>query len=164
MIRETLPQLRAARKGHSSNISSNADISAATGWALYAATKLAVEGFPEVLAQDVAAFGIKVTVVAPGAFRTNFLTQESLAMAQQPIAAYQEVRASHEKYRQMNGAQIGDPEKAAAAIIRITTEPNPPLHLLLGQDAYNRAVRKLATFRQELDAWEPLTVSTGFES
>jgi NAD(P)-dependent dehydrogenase (short-subunit alcohol dehydrogenase family) len=164
VIRQVLPHLRAARRGHIINISSIAGISGATGWAVYAATKFAVEGFSEVLAQDVAGLGIKVTVVAPGAFRTNFLTQESLVMAEQPIVAYQEVRASHEKYLQMDGTQAGDPEKAAAAIIHITTEPNPPLHLLLGQDAYNRAVRKLETFRQEIDAWEPLTVSTGFES
>jgi NAD(P)-dependent dehydrogenase (short-subunit alcohol dehydrogenase family) len=164
VIRQVLPHMRAAGSGHIINISSIAGISAATGWAVYAATKFAVEGFSEVLAQDVASLGIKVTVVAPGAFRTNFLTQESLVMAQQPIAAYQEVRASHEKYLQMNGTQAGDPEKAAAAIIRITTEANPPLHLLLGQDAYNRAVHKLETFRQEIDAWEPLTTSTGFGS
>ncbi|TGD79814.1 oxidoreductase [Hymenobacter wooponensis] len=164
VIRQVLPHMRAARKGHIINISSIAGISGATGWAVYAATKFAVEGFSEVLAHDVAALGIKVTVVAPGAFRTNFLTQESLVMAEQPIDAYQEVRASHEKYRLMNGAQMGDPEKAAAAIINITTEPNPPLHLLLGQDAYNRAMRKLESFRQEIDAWEPLTTSTGFES
>lgn len=163
VIRQVLPHMRAAQKGHIINISSIAGISSATGWAIYAATKYAVEGFSEVLAQDVADLGIKVTAVAPGAFRTNFLTQESLVMARQPLPAYQQVRASHEKYRQMNGTQIGDPEKAAAAIIHITTEANPPLHLLLGQDAYNRAMRKLDSFRQEIEAWHPLTVSTGFE-
>ncbi|TGE06574.1 oxidoreductase [Hymenobacter fodinae] len=163
VIRQVLPHMRTAHKGHIINISSIAGISAATGWAIYAATKFAVEGFSEVLAQDVASMGIKVTVVAPGAFRTNFLTQESLVLAEQPLVAYQEVRASHEKYRQMNGAQIGDPEKAAAAIIQVAQESNPPLHLLLGQDAYNRAIRKLDTFREEIEAWKPLTLSTNFE-
>lgn len=163
VIRQVLPHMRAAQKGHIINISSIAGISSATGWAIYAATKYAVEGFSEVLAQDMADLGVKVTAVAPGAFRTNFLTQESLVMAQQPLPAYQQVRASHEKYRQMHGTQIGDPEKAAAAIIQVTTEANPPLHLLLGQDAYNRAIRKLDSFRLEIEDWKHLTTSTGFE-
>lgn len=162
VVRKALPHLREAGAGHIINISSIAGISAATGWAIYAATKFAMEGFSEVLAQDVASFGIKVTVVAPGAFRTNFLTPESLVFAQQPIAAYQTVRASHEKYLLMNGAQVGDPEKAAAAIMQVATEANPPLHLLLGQDAYRRATQKLETFGREIQAWQALTVSTEF--
>ncbi|MDF7812259.1 oxidoreductase [Hymenobacter sp. YC55] len=162
VIRKALPHLREAGAGHIINISSIAGISAATGWAIYAATKFAMEGFSEVLAQDVASFGIKVTVVAPGAFRTNFLTPESLSLPQQPIAAYETVRASHEKYLAMNGAQIGDPEKAAAAIIQVTSEANPPLHLLLGPDAYRRATQKLETFGREMQAWQALTVSTEF--
>ncbi|MBX0288914.1 SDR family NAD(P)-dependent oxidoreductase [Hymenobacter sp. HSC-4F20] len=162
VIRQTMPHLRAAQRGHIINISSIAGMAGATGWAVYAATKAAVQGLSEVLAQDVAPFGIKVTVVAPGAFRTNFLTPESLVLARQPIAAYQQVRASHEKYLQLNGAQAGDPDKAAAAIIGLAAEPNPPVHLLLGQDAYQRATQKLAELQQEFQAWHPLTVSTDF--
>jgi NAD(P)-dependent dehydrogenase (short-subunit alcohol dehydrogenase family) len=163
VIRQALPHLRAAGAGHIINISSIAALAGATGWAVYAATKSALSSFSEVLAQDVASFGIKVTVVEPGAFRTNFLTTESLTMPQQPIAAYEAIRASHAKYLQMNGAQAGDPEKAAAAIIQITTEPTPPLHLLLGQDAYQRANHKLDVLGQNFQAWQALTTSTGFE-
>jgi NAD(P)-dependent dehydrogenase (short-subunit alcohol dehydrogenase family) len=163
VIRQSLPHLRTAGAGHIINISSIAALAGATGWAVYAATKSALSSFSEVLAQDVASFGIKVTVVEPGAFRTNFLTTESLTMPQQPIAAYADIRASHAKYLQMNGAQAGDPEKAAAAIIQITTEPTPPLHLLLGQDAYQRANHKLDVLRQNFQAWQALTTSTGFE-
>jgi NAD(P)-dependent dehydrogenase (short-subunit alcohol dehydrogenase family) len=163
VIRQALPHLRAAGAGHIINISSIAALAGATGWAMYAATKSALSSFSEVLAQDVANFGIKVTVVEPGAFRTNFLTTESLTMPQQPIAAYEAIRASHAKYLQMNGAQAGDPEKAAAAIIQITTEPTPPLHLLLGQDAYQRANHKLDVLGQNFQAWQALTTSTGFE-
>ncbi|MCA8831078.1 oxidoreductase [Hymenobacter pini] len=162
VIRQALPHMRTAGSGHIINISSIAGISGNVGWAIYAATKYAVEGVSEVLAQDLAPLGIKVTVVAPGAFRTNFLTPESLVLARQPIEAYQAVRASHEKYLAMNGTQAGDPEKAAGAIMQLAAAAHPPVHLLLGQDAYKRATLKLETFRQELEAWHPLTVSTGF--
>ena len=164
VIRQALPHLRAAGAGHIINISSIAALAGATGWAVYSATKAAVSAFTEVLAQDVASFGIKATVVEPGAFRTNFLTAESLTMPQQPIAAYEDIRASHAKYLQMNGSQAGDPEKAAAAIIQLAAEANPPLHLLLGQDAYQRATHKLDVLRQNFDAWQALTQSTGFEA
>lgn len=164
VIRQVLPHLRAAGAGHIINISSIAGITAATGWAIYAATKFAMEGFSEVLAQDVAAFGIKVTVVEPGAFRTNFLTPDSLSLPQQPIAAYQEVRASHEKYLQLSGAQAGDPDKAAAAILQVASEAHPPLHLLLGPDAYQRALHKLDTLQQEFQTWQTLTTATGFDA
>ncbi|MVN77150.1 SDR family NAD(P)-dependent oxidoreductase [Hymenobacter sp. HMF4947] len=162
VVRAALPHLRAAGAGHIINISSIAAIAGATGWAVYAATKAALSSFSEVLAQDVANFGIRVTVVEPGAFRTNFLTTESLTLPQQPIAAYEAIRTSHAKYLEMNGAQAGDPEKAAAAIMQITTEANPPLHLLLGQDAYQRATHKLEVLGQNFQAWEALTASTQF--
>jgi len=164
VIRKALPHMRKAGSGHLINISSIAGITGATGWAIYAATKSAMIAFSEVLAQDVASFGIKVTVVEPGAFRTNFLTTESLSLARQPIAAYQAVRTSHEKYLQMNGAQAGDPEKAAAVIMQLASEANPPINLLLGQDAYQRALQKLDTLQQEFQAWQPLTISTGFDA
>ncbi|TVT43455.1 SDR family NAD(P)-dependent oxidoreductase [Hymenobacter setariae] len=162
VVRHALPQLRQQGAGHIINISSIAALAGATGWAVYSATKAAVSAFTEILAQDVASFGIKATVVEPGGFRTNFLTAESLALPQQPIAAYEDIRASHARYLQLNGNQGGDPEKAAAAIIQITTEANPPLHLLLGRDAYNRATNKLEALEQNFQAWQDLTLSTGF--
>ncbi|MBO2009759.1 SDR family NAD(P)-dependent oxidoreductase [Hymenobacter negativus] len=162
VIRKALPQLRAQGHGHVINISSIAGIAEATGWAIYAATKAAMNAFSEVLAQDVADFGLKVTVVEPGALRTNFLTPESLVMPRQPIAAYEAVRASHARYLTMNGAQAGDPAKAAAAIIRLAEAENPPLHLLLGSDAYTRAHAKLSAINQEFEAWKALSTSIGF--
>ncbi|MGI4864934.1 MAG: SDR family NAD(P)-dependent oxidoreductase [Janthinobacterium lividum] len=164
VCRQVLPQLRQQGAGHIINISSIAALAGATGWAVYSATKAAVSAFTEILAQDVASFGIKATVVEPGGFRTNFLTAESLTMPQQPIAAYEDVRASHARYLALNGAQGGDPEKAAAAIIQLAAEANPPLHLLLGQDAYQRATHKLDVLRQNFETWQPLTLSTGFEA
>jgi NAD(P)-dependent dehydrogenase (short-subunit alcohol dehydrogenase family) len=164
VVRAALPHLRAAGAGHIINISSIAALAGATGWAVYTATKAALSSFTEVLAQDVASFGIRVTVVEPGAFRTNFLTAEALTLPQQPLAAYADIRASHAKYLQLSGTQAGDPEKAAAAIIHLTTTPNPPLHLLLGHDAYLRATHKLEVLGQNFQAWQALTLSTGFEA
>jgi NAD(P)-dependent dehydrogenase (short-subunit alcohol dehydrogenase family) len=157
VIRKALPYLRAQRSGHIINISSIAGLAAGTGWSIYAATKFSIVGLTEVLAEDVREFGIKVTVVAPGAFRTSFLTPESLTIAKNTIPEYQAVRSTHQKYLQMDGSQAGDPEKAAAAIIGITEDENPPLHLLLGTDAYNRAMAKLEILEKEYRLHEELT-------
>ncbi|MES2112863.1 MAG: SDR family NAD(P)-dependent oxidoreductase [Bacteroidota bacterium] len=163
VIRAAMPYLRGQQSGHIINISSVAGIAPATGWALYAATKFAVIGLSQVLAEDVKSMGIKVTVVAPGAFRTNFLSGDSLVIAKNPIDAYAEVRDSHARYLQMDGKQAGDPEKAAAAIIRIAGEENPPVHLLLGEDAYNRAMNKLEVLEHEFKLNEELSKSMAYQ-
>ena len=163
VIRKAIPHLRAQKSGHIINISSIAGINGATGWAIYSATKAAVIAFSEVLAEDVKAFGIKVTVVAPGAFRTNFLTPESLILPKNPIGDYEEVREAHARYLKMDGAQVGDPEKAAAAMISLVSMPNPPIHLLLGNDALTRATGKLAAFTSEIQTWKAITISTDLD-
>jgi len=162
VIRAVMPYLRKQRSGHIINISSIAGITANTGWAIYAGSKYAVIGISEVLAADVKEFGIKVTVVAPGAFRTSFLTAGSLSITDNQIDDYTEVRAIHNKYLKMDGKQAGDPEKAATAIINTVYEENPPLYLLLGGDAYNRALAKLDTLHNEIRQWEDVTCSTDF--
>lgn len=163
VIRKAIPHLRAQKSGHIINISSIAGINGATGWAIYSATKAAVIAFSEVLAEDVKAFGIKVTVVAPGAFRTNFLTPESLILPKNPIGDYEEVREAHARYLKMDGAQVGDPEKAAAAMISLVSMPNPPIHLLLGNDALTRATGKLAALTTEIQTWKAITISTDLD-
>ena len=162
VIRAEMPYLRKQRSGHIINISSIAGITANTGWAIYAGAKYAVIGISEVLAADVKELGIKVTVVAPGAFRTSFLTAGSLSITGNQIDDYTEVRAIHNKYLKMDGKQAGDPEKAATAIINTVYEENPPLYLLLGGDAYNRALAKLDTLHNEIRQWEDVTCSTDF--
>ncbi|QEM06097.1 SDR family NAD(P)-dependent oxidoreductase [Mucilaginibacter rubeus] len=162
VIRAAMPYLRKQRSGHIINISSIAGITANTGWAIYAGAKYAVIGISEVLAADVKELGIKVTVVAPGAFRTSFLTAGSLSITDNQIDDYTEVRAIHNKYLKMDGKQAGDPEKAATAIINTVYEENPPLYLLLGGDAYNRALAKLDTLHNEIRQWEDVTCSTDF--
>ncbi|WP_029275259.1 SDR family NAD(P)-dependent oxidoreductase [Pedobacter borealis] len=163
VIRKASPYLRAQRAGHIINIASIAGIAGATGWAVYAAAKSAVIALSEVSAEDLKKFGIKVTVVAPGAFRTSFLTTDSLILATNPIAEYEEVRAIHSKYLKMDGQQIGDPEKAAAAMISLASMPNPPLHLLLGNDAFQRANNKVESLQKEFRDWKAITISTDFD-
>ncbi|WP_029285112.1 SDR family NAD(P)-dependent oxidoreductase [Pedobacter sp. R20-19] len=163
VIRKALPYLRAQKSGHIINISSIAGINGATGWAIYAATKAAVIAFSEVLAEDVKAFGIKVTVVAPGAFRTSFLKPESLVLTENPIEDYEDVRTVHARYLKMDGAQAGDPEKAAAAMISLASMPNPPVHLLLGNDALTRATSKLDALLEEFKVWKAITISTDLD-
>ncbi|GAA3977720.1 SDR family NAD(P)-dependent oxidoreductase [Mucilaginibacter dorajii] len=163
VIRFVMPYLRKQRSGHIINIASIAGIVGGTGWAVYAAAKHAVIGLSQVLAMDVKALGIKVTVVAPGAFRTSFLTKGSLTMTANPIADYADVRESHCKYSKMNGEQAGDPEKAATSIINVVYEENPPLYLLLGGDAYNRALTKLDGMYKEIHEWEEITCATDFD-
>lgn len=164
VIRKASPYLRAQRSGHIINIASIAGIAGATGWAVYAAAKSAVIALSEVSAEDLKEFGIKVTVVAPGAFRTSFLTADSLMLAANPIAEYEEVRAIHSKYLKMDGQQVGDPEKAAAAMISLASMPNPPIHLLLGNDAFQRANTKIETLTKEFKDWKAITISTDFDN
>ncbi|WP_316737380.1 SDR family NAD(P)-dependent oxidoreductase [Pedobacter aquatilis] len=162
VIRKATPHLRAQRSGHIINIASIAGIAGVTGWAVYSAAKAAVIALSEVLAEDVKAFGIKVTVVAPGAFRTSFLTPESLVLAENPISEYEDVRAVHKKYLEMDGQQVGDPEKAAAAMISLASMPNPPIHLLLGNDALKRATAKVNALEKEFQDWKAITISTDY--
>jgi len=163
VIRKTSPYLRAQRSGHIINIASIAGIAGATGWAIYAATKSAVIALSEVSAEDLKEFGVKVTVVAPGAFRTSFLTADSLILAENPIAEYEEVRNIHSKYLKMDGQQVGDPEKAAAAMISLASMPTPPVHLLLGNDAFQRANNKVESLTKEFKDWKAITISTDFD-
>jgi len=164
VIRHVMPYLRLQLSGHIINISSIAGIAPGIGWAVYAAAKHAVVGLSEVLAADVKSIGVHVTVVVPGAFRTNFLKPDSLAITANPIDDYEDVRAIHQKYLKMDGEQAGDPEKAAASIIKIAGEKSPPLHLLLGGDAYNRALNKFDEIEKEIRFWADLTCSTDFET
>ncbi|MES2487074.1 MAG: SDR family NAD(P)-dependent oxidoreductase [Bacteroidota bacterium] len=161
-IRHTLPYMRQQSNGHIINISSIAGYAAGTGWSAYAGTKFALFGLTEVLAEDVKSFGIKATVVAPGAFRTSFLTDESITFPKAVIAEYEDVRASHARTMALNGSQAGDPEKAAALMIEAGFNPNPPLHLFLGTDAYNRAMAKIENITAEITSLKDVSVSTNY--
>ncbi|MXV51028.1 SDR family NAD(P)-dependent oxidoreductase [Pedobacter sp. HMF7647] len=162
VMQEVLPHFRKQRSGHIINISSIAGFAPASGWAMYAATKYALTGLSEVLADDLKEFGIFATVVAPGAFSTQFLSSESLVLSKNSIADYTNVRNMHAKYLSMNGTQIGDPGKAAEVFIRLAEMKEPPVRLFLGSDSYNRAYSKLETLEEELNKWMDISFSTDF--
>jgi short-subunit dehydrogenase len=158
-----LPYLRKQRSGHIINISSVAGFVGAPGWSIYSATKSAVIAFSEVLALDVEGLGIKVTVVGPSGFRTGFLSKESLVSVESRIADYQSVTRTQERYAAMNGAQDGDPEKAAALFIGLAENPEPPLHLWLGANAFDRANEKIESMSKEIKKWKDLSLSADFK-
>lgn len=165
VIRKVMPYLRAQQSGHIFNISSiGGFIGTFPGFGIYCATKFAVEGLTESLSTEIKDFGIKATVVAPGYFRTEFLSASSLNVPQNPIEAYTAVRESQAFHQNiMAGNQLGDPDKAALAMIQVAESENPPLHLFLGSDAYELAYNKINSVRQELEDWKAVTVSTAFE-
>ena len=163
VIQQALPYLRAQRSGHIFNISSIAGFAPGMGWTAYAAAKFAVTGLSDALAQELQPLGIQVTAVAPGAFRTQFLTQESIAFAKRKIDDYQAIRDAHAKMMQMDGAQLGDPDKAADALMTIANNPQAPAQLFLGSDAYKRAYTKIQQLASQLEQWKTISLSTDFQ-
>ena len=163
VVKSVLPVMRNQRSGYIINIGSVAGFVGAPGWSVYSATKAAVAAFSEVMALDLKEFNIKVTVVEPSGFRTGFLTKDSLVLTTSKIEGYEAVKNTQERYLAANGKQPGDPDKASEILIRLTESENPPIHLYLGQDAYNRASEKLKTMTQELEQWKETTISADFE-
>lgn len=162
LIRAALPRLRQQGSGHIVNITSIAGRAPMASSGMYAAAKSAVEGLSQSLGQEVAPFGLKVTAIAPGGFRTDFLTDHSVRRSQVADAYAGSVGKSLAYLDAMAGRQIGDPARAAAAILTLVDAPEPPLHLLLGSDALRRGREKLEAVTEEIDRWEDLTRSTDF--
>jgi short-subunit dehydrogenase len=158
-----LPIMRQQQSGYIINIGSVAGFVGAPSWAVYSATKAAVAAFSEVLALDVKEYGIKVTVVEPSGFRTGFLTKSSLVYTENKVQGYNAVNDTQERYLAGDGKQPGDPDKAAEILIELSENPNPPLHLYLGEDAYNRASIKLTTMIAELEEWKSTTIGADFQ-
>ncbi|KAA0929846.1 SDR family NAD(P)-dependent oxidoreductase [Streptomyces apricus] len=162
VLRSVLPVMREQRGGRIINISSVLGLTAVPGWALYCAGKFALEGLSEALAAEVAEFGIKVTVVEPGYFRTSFLTPDSLALPAETSRHYPAVRAMVEDHIKLQGHQLGDPVKGAAAIIARATVDDGPLRQLLGSDAHAYATAKVEALRADLDATAAEAPATDF--
>lgn len=163
IIRAALPYLREQGSGHIVNITSIAGRAPTTGSALYSAAKSALEGMSAALALEVEPLGIKVTAVAPGAFRTDFLSSHSIRKSDIADPAYAEtIGRSAVAFDSAAGRQLGDPDLAAQAILALVRSDNPPLQLLLGSDALRRARTKLDLVVDEIDAWEAVTRSTDF--
>ncbi|MBT3163897.1 SDR family NAD(P)-dependent oxidoreductase [Streptomyces sp. Vc74B-19] len=152
VLRAALPVLRAQRSGHVVNVSSVLGLTAVPGWALYCAGKFALEGLSEALAAEVADFGIDVTVVEPGYFRTDFLTRDSLALPETTTEHYPAVREMVAQHLELQGKQLGDPVKGAAAVIDRVVTGEGPLRQLLGSDAHAYATAKVRALTADLDA------------
>lgn len=163
ITKSVLPVMRRQRSGYIINIGSIAGFVGAPGWSVYSATKAAVAAFSEVLALDVKEFGIKVTVAEPSGFRTGFLTESSLAYTESRIDGYRAVKDTLKRYLAADGNQPGDPEKASEILMELAETPQPPLHLYLGEDAYNRASGKLAAMTTELEEWKSATISADYK-
>lgn len=162
VIKHAMPFLRTQRSGHIINISSIAGWAGTMGWAAYAASKAAVIALTEGLAQDVNELGIKATVICPGAFRTEFLTKESLIIAARNIEDYAGIHANHQKYHAMDQQQAGDPAKAARLMLELAEHPEPPTVLFIGSDAYKRASLKLEQHRENLEKYKEWSSSTDY--
>ena len=163
VVRAALPKLRAQGRGHIINITSIAGRAPMAGSGLYAATKSAVEGLSESLAKEVGPLGIKVTAVAPGAFRTDFLSSHSIRKSLPASDAYADsVGQTMSRLDAMAGNQSGDPARAAQALLAIVDVKQPPLLVLLGSDALRRARENLDTLIEEMDRWEEVTRGTDF--
>jgi NAD(P)-dependent dehydrogenase (short-subunit alcohol dehydrogenase family) len=161
--RAALPALRKRRRGRIVNLSSGAGIAGSAGSGFYNATKFAVEGLSEALAQELYPFGVKVIIVEPGPFRTEFLGR-SMAMAKRKIAAYAETAHARRRYREASdGKQRGDPAKAVAVMLQAVDAEHPPLHLPLGPGVHALAERKFNAFRADMNAWREISIATDFD-
>ncbi|CDS92233.1 3-oxoacyl-(Acyl-carrier-protein) reductase [Sphingobacterium sp. PM2-P1-29] len=162
IIRNAMPYLRQHKSGHIFNIASIGGFSGGfAGWGIYCATKFAVAGLTESLAEEVKGFGIKATVVYPGYFRTDFLAKGSVQTPQHTIAAYEAARQSEQAHlNDIDGHQPNDPDKAADALIAISQSENPPVHLFLGSDAYDIVYKKIDMLTNDVEQWKSYTLST----
>jgi NAD(P)-dependent dehydrogenase (short-subunit alcohol dehydrogenase family) len=165
VTRAVLPHMRAEKFGHIINLSSVFGLIAGAGWGIYCGTKFAVEGISEALAQEVKPFGINVTIIEPGYVRTNFLNTSSLITSANPIEEYTSIREGVRAHQNdIPGNQPGDPDKVAELIIKVTHNPEPPLRLLTGSDAYGFANYKIDSLKSEIEINKELTFSTDYKS
>ena len=162
IIRNVLPHLRKQNSGHIINTASMMGYMSYPGNGSYSASKYAVLGMSEALAQEVAPFGIKVTVLAPGTFRTNFMNEETLSVAKNKIDVYN-LDAQIAQFTGFDGKQLGDPQKLAEVVLKVAEMPNPPLHLPLGSDSYNAIVGVRKNEKEEIEKWKTLSLFTDFE-
>ncbi|MBK1442542.1 SDR family NAD(P)-dependent oxidoreductase [Parapedobacter sp. ISTM3] len=164
VIRNAMPYLRSQKSGHIFNIASAGGLFGGfAGWGIYCATKFAMAGFTEALAAEAEALGINVTVVYPGYFRTDFLAKGSVRTPKQTIPDYEAARQSEQAHLgSINGNQPNDPEKAADVLMAISNEDKPPVHLLLGNDAYDILKNKIDIITKDVEQWKSYTLSTAF--
>ena len=162
VIQTALPYMRKRRAGHIVNITSMGGLTAFPGVGIYNGSKFALEGISEALAKEVKPLGIKVIIVAPGSFRTDWAGR-SMVHVDGQIDDYKATAGAFRKsLAQRNGRQPGDPKKAAEAIIAAVDAADPPLHLLLGPDALRFVGEKLGSLQAEILKWAPVSAATNF--
>ncbi|ACU07530.1 short-chain dehydrogenase/reductase SDR [Flavobacteriaceae bacterium 3519-10] len=162
IIRNAMPYLRQQQSGHIINIASNAGYVGFANATSYNAAKFAVIGLSEGLAAEVSPFGIKVTVVAPGQFRTSFMDKGSMTFAENKIEVYGLAKAE-KMWTDFSGQQTGDPEKLVKILTEIVELETPPLRLLLGPDTFELVKQQREQEMLEFEAWKHLTLSTNFD-
>lgn len=161
-IKAVLPEMRTRGTGHIINISSITGLVANPPNAYYSSTKFALEALTEALAQEVKPFGVKVTAIEPGAFRTDWAAR-SMWESSTPIGDYDEnVGTRKTLIKEFANHLPGDPRKVAEAVLMLTTLDEPPLRLLLGRDALKAVRDKLAAFSASIDEWEAVTKDVNF--
>jgi len=165
VTRAVLPVMRKQRAGHIISISSSAGLAAGFDFvSAYAASKFGLEGWMESLQAEVAPFGIATTVVNPGFFRTELLTEQSNTYAEPSIADYDERRGPLVEYwKSQNGRQSGDPAKLARALITIASQQTPPRRFIAGADALTTAEQKIADLKAQIEAHRELSTSLAFD-
>ena len=162
MMQATLPFLRQRRAGHILNISSMGGLATFPGVSAYHGSKFALEGISELLAKEVKHLGIKVTIIEPGGFRTDWAGR-SMRHVERTIEDYEpSAGASRKRLAERNGRQPGDPRKAAEAMLLVVELPEPPLHLLLGADALQIVGEKLGALQAEIMKSAPVSASTDY--
>ena len=162
MIKAVLPGMRARGSGHIVNISSMTGLVANPPNGYYSSTKFALEALTEALAQEVKPFGIKVTAIEPGAFRTDWAAR-SMWESATPISDYDDTVGSRKTMiKEFANHLPGDPRKAADAVLMVTGLDDPPLRLLLGRDVLKAVRDKLAAFSASIDEWAPVTKDVEF--
>lgn len=162
VLRSVLPIIRSQQSGHIINVSSVLGLTAMPGWGLYCAAKFALEGLSESLAAEVSEFGGRVTIVEPGYFRTDFLTPQSLALPESTTDGYASIREMTQNHLDLQGSQLGDPAKGAAAIISIAASTDGPLRRLLGSDSYAYATAKVGALSADFETGKQLAHTTDF--
>jgi NAD(P)-dependent dehydrogenase (short-subunit alcohol dehydrogenase family) len=164
VTRAVLPTMRKQHSGHIISISSTAGISSLEFCSAYSASKFGLEGFMQALQTEVSPFGINTTIVNPGFFRTELLTDQSTKYADNPISDYSEKREQLMQFwKGANGQQTGDPAKLAEALIKIASEEKPPLRFLAGADAVATAEQVSTTLQQQANAYRELSSSMAFK-
>lgn len=160
--RAVLPHMRDQRSGHILMLSSVAGLVGTQGLAYYNLTKFAVEGFSEALAQETKHLGIRVSIIEPGPFRTDFLGRSG-QVAEREIDDYKDSAGKlREYFMTQAGSQKGDPAKAVEAMLQLADLPDPPLHLLLGRNAYDRQLAKLDEWKRMIEGWREVTLGADF--